>query len=176
MPDVAAELQGFGVAKEDAALLAQHAETIELPVSSSEREALWRVGGKFGNAGKLWSVRPGNLLINWKVALLAIPGLAAAAVAGGPAVAVVLGLLAALVPLAQSCAVELNEQHAKVAAALWSDDTLGNGRAIGEADLARRLQMDEDQLAPILTDLAQLGIVSLTDGYVVRHDQLMLEG
>lgn len=175
MPDVAAELQALGVSGPIAGVFAQYAEVVELPASAVEREALLGTGGKFGTAGKLWSVRPGNLLINWKAALLSGPGLLAATVAGGPLV-VTLGLLAALVPLAQAVAVELGEKHAEVARALWSDDTLNEAQPIAEADLARRLSMGERELESVLTDLAQLGIVTLNDGTVIRRDQLMLEG
>ena len=86
MPDVAAELQALGVSGPIAGVFAQYAEVVELPASAVEREALLGTGGKFGTAGKLWSVRPGNLLINWKAALLSGPGLLAATVAGGPLV------------------------------------------------------------------------------------------
>lgn len=175
MPDVAAELQALGVSGPIAGVLAQYAEVVELPASAVEREALFDQGGRFGAAGKLWSIRPGNLLINWKMALLSGPGLLAAVVAGGP-LAVTLGLLAALVPLAQGAAVELGEKHAAVARALWSDDTLNEAQPIAEAALARRLGMGEPELASVLTGLAQLGIVTLNDGTVIRRDQLMLEG
>ena len=120
MPDVAAELQALGVSGPIAGVFAQYAEVVELPASAVEREALLGTGGKFGTAGKLWSVRPGNLLINWKAALLSGPGLLAATVAGGPLV-VTLGLLAALVPLAKAVAVELGEKHAEVARALFEE-------------------------------------------------------
>lgn len=121
------------------------------------------------------SIKPGNVVLNWKRLISALPGIA---LTGAGATAspwlIILGALVIWKDLYSTSRVELGAQHAAAMLTMWSNH---DGRERISEEKARLLtnetlaqfdmnQISETNFARILDELSKAGCIELSDGQI----------
>jgi len=144
----------------------------KIPEAERHMELIVLSGG--GRRGGV-SIKPGNITLNWKQLVGALPGIAltGVGVASSPWL-ICLGALVIWKDLYASSKVELRRSHAIAIATMWQNE---DGKRRISEEKARRLtnkalveadmnELGDASFAQVVDDLCKIGCIELSDGEI----------
>lgn len=149
------------------------------PSSSENRTMSWAVEFR----GDVYSIKPGNISINWTKIPMSTAEMALAPFGVGGFVAILALLVKGMYALFDITSIKLTDNHVVVLGVLW--DTYSKERGITEDRLSREVDdyliakgkdaLTSKQFASIINDLIKFKSIDMVDGLVNPKERIVFE-